>query len=417
LAEGRCRFVAVTVDHGLRPPEESGGDAAFVEAYCKTLPNVECVVRRLERGAVAECAKARGRGVEDAARFLRYQVFEEVAESSGAEFVCLAHTKNDNLETILFRFLQGSGGAAAGGIQKRRGRFVRPLLDVSREDIERYLTELGVAWRTDATNTDTAYMRNRVRHLLMPQLDEIFPGWQTAVLAGAEKAADDAACIAANIEDIANTEDAEVKEEVFFSAPRAVRRELVYRMCERLEVAGRFPYRLVSAFISGETDVVSTKELTIEKKGGQIRASKGKPTGSEGGFFAIIEKCGVYQFPFGNAVVSGEPVADGVALRCPTEPARGIPVNLPICVRSRLPDDAIQTADGIRQNLNALFTNYGIPLDVRDRLPVVETVGGVPEIRFVCGEVAGYRNWKAVNALPKDKTAHTGTDVAYISFY
>jgi tRNA(Ile)-lysidine synthetase-like protein len=79
-------------------------------------------------------------------------------------------------------------------------------------------------------------------------------------------------------------------------------------------------------------------------------------------------------------------------------------------VRSRLPDDAIQTADGIRQNVNALFTNYGIPLDVRDRLPVVETVGEAPEIRFVCGEIAGYRNWKAVNALPKD------AGKAYISF-
>jgi tRNA(Ile)-lysidine synthase len=282
LAEGRCRFVAVTVDHGLRPPEESGGDAAFVEALCKTLPNVECVVRRLERGAVAERAKMRARGVEDAARFLRYQVFEEVAESYDAEFVCLAHTKNDNLETILFRFLQGSGGAAAGGIQRRRGRFVRPLLDVSREDIEHYLQELGVAWRTDATNADTTYMRNRVRHLLMPQLDEIFPGWQTAVLAGAEKAADDAACIVQNsaVQCFARKKDAvEMSSGAFFAAPRAVRRELVYRMCEQMGVAGRFPYRLVSSFISGETDVISTKQLTIEKKDEKIRATKEKPIG------------------------------------------------------------------------------------------------------------------------------------------
>jgi tRNA(Ile)-lysidine synthetase-like protein len=79
-------------------------------------------------------------------------------------------------------------------------------------------------------------------------------------------------------------------------------------------------------------------------------------------------------------------------------------------VRSRLPDDTIQTADGIRQNLNALFTNYGVPLEVRDLLPVVETVGGMPEIRFVCGGVAGYRNWKAFNALPEN------AGMVYISF-
>jgi tRNA(Ile)-lysidine synthetase-like protein len=158
----------------------------------------------------------------------------------------------------------------------------------------------------------------------------------------------------------------------------------------------------VSQFISGETDVVSTKQLTIEKKDGQIRATKGKTAETESGFFAVVEKCGVYEFPFGNAVVSEKPLAYGV-------PVHGIPINLPVCVRSRLPDDVIQTADGIRQNVNTLFTNYGVPTEVRDWLPVVETVGGVPEIRFVCGEVAGCRNWKAVNDLPVGK--------AYISFY
>jgi hypothetical protein len=190
----------------------------------------------------------------------------------------------------------------------------------------------------------------------------------------------------------------EMSSGTFFAAPRAVRRELVYRMCERLGVVGRFPYRLVSTFISGKTNVISTKQLTIEKKDGVIRATNEKPAGNEGGFFAIIEKCGVYQFPFGNAVVSKKPLEDG------------IPIRLPVCVRSRLPDDAIQTADGIRQNLNALFTNYGVPAGVRDCLPVVETVGGVQEIRFVCGEIAGYRNWKAFNILPKSG------DAVYISF-
>jgi hypothetical protein len=89
--------------------------------------------------------------------------------------------------------------------------------------------------------------------------------------------------------------------------------------------------------------------------------------------------------------VSGEPVEGGV-------PVGGIQVRLPVCVRSRLPDDVIQTASGITQELNALFGASGVPGGLRDLLPVVETAGEPPEIRFVCGEVAGFRNWKAYNA-------------------
>ena len=178
------KIVCVTVDHSIRPEEESSGDAAFVQALCQKL-GVECFVKKIERGAAARLADQRGKGLEEAARFLRYQKFEEFAKESGAQYICLAHNQNDALETLLMRFLQGS--AAAYGIVPKRGIYLRPLLETSRPQIEEYLRSKKIEWRTDSSNQDNSYLRNKVRNLLIPFLDQNFEGWKKALLAGGEK--------------------------------------------------------------------------------------------------------------------------------------------------------------------------------------------------------------------------------------
>ncbi len=274
-------FLAVTVDHGIRPEPESFGDALFVEAYCKTLPRAACRIVRFPPDAVRNEAQARRRGREDAARALRYRAFEAAALESGASAVCLAHTKNDQSETLLLRFLQGS----AGGIPRARGIFVRPLLDISRNEIESYLAALSVGYRTDRTNSDTRYARNRVRHDLAPSLDRTFPGWQRAVLAGYEKTLD-------NLEAVRSLADrgagawseapadggraVQMTETAFFMQPRAVRRELLYGAFTRLGAVGRIPYRLVAEICDGEARRpfrVSSGTLEIERSEGRIRVT------------------------------------------------------------------------------------------------------------------------------------------------
>lgn len=119
-AESRSAFpkiVCVTVDHSIRPEAESSGDAAFVQGICASL-GVECAVKKIERGAAERLAAQRGKGLEEAARLLRYQIFEDFAKESGAQYICLAHNQNDALETLLMRFLQGS--AAAYGVAPKR---------------------------------------------------------------------------------------------------------------------------------------------------------------------------------------------------------------------------------------------------------------------------------------------------------
>ena len=177
-----CRLTAVTVNHNIRSAAESAADAHFVVDLCAHLePPIPCIIEELAVGEVARCAHERGRGIEDAARALRYQRLEKAAASVGADIIVTAHNKSDVYETLLMRLFQGGSTASLQAMQFRRGMYLRPLITVDRSDIESFLRQHGVPWREDATNTQNAYLRNRIRHFLVPALAETFGSWQSGL--------------------------------------------------------------------------------------------------------------------------------------------------------------------------------------------------------------------------------------------
>ena len=108
-----CRLTAVTVNHNIRSAEESAADSAFVAELCSRLePPVPCVIAEIPAGEVARYAKERNRGMEDAARTLRYRLFEETAASVGADYIVTAHNRSDVYETALMRLFQGGNTAS-----------------------------------------------------------------------------------------------------------------------------------------------------------------------------------------------------------------------------------------------------------------------------------------------------------------
>src|ERR1700676_1957665 len=122
------------------------------------------------RADVAGEARRNALNLEDAARRLRYQFFALVAAAQGLNRVAVAHTADDQAETVLAHLLRGTGLTGLAGIYPVAGLIVRPLLDLQREELREFLSDLGQPWREDATNQDTSRMRARIRHQLIPLL-------------------------------------------------------------------------------------------------------------------------------------------------------------------------------------------------------------------------------------------------------
>jgi tRNA(Ile)-lysidine synthase len=171
------------LDHALRP--DSADDAAFVTDAAAAM-RLPCAVRRTD---VAALARAEGRSIEDAGREARYRFLDEVAGSHG--WVATAHTADDAAETVLLNLLRGSGLTGARGIPERRGRIVRPLLDLRRAELRAALDAAEIAYRIDPSNADLAHLRNRVRHELMPVLERLSPAAVDALSRFSRLAADD----------------------------------------------------------------------------------------------------------------------------------------------------------------------------------------------------------------------------------
>src|ERR1035441_1467406 len=160
------RLVVLHLDHKLRG-EESHQDAAFVRDLAATLD----LPFEFEETDVAALCRETGENIEQAARAARLEFFRRVIQAETVDRVAAGHTRSDQAETVLFRFLRGSGTAGLAGIRPvTDDGIVRPLVEIDRPEIERYLRARGIAWRNDSTNASTAFARNRIRHELLPQL-------------------------------------------------------------------------------------------------------------------------------------------------------------------------------------------------------------------------------------------------------
>ena len=156
------RFRVLHLNHGLRG-QESAGDAEFVRGLAGAfgLPFVLCETNLSEVSG----------NLEEAARDARLVFFRDQIASGSVDRVATGHTRSDQAETVLFRFLRGSGTAGLAGIRPvTRTGLVRPLLAVGRDDVEKFLTDRGIPWREDATNRELRFARNRIRHELLPGL-------------------------------------------------------------------------------------------------------------------------------------------------------------------------------------------------------------------------------------------------------
>jgi tRNA(Ile)-lysidine synthase len=166
---GELTVVGVAhLNHGLRP------DAGRDEQFCRALADEIGVAFRSEIVDVRAQAEASRISIEDAGRRARYEFFERIADELNADTIATGHTKDDQAETFLLRLLRGAGPRGLAGIHPRVGRVVRPLLEISRDDLRAYLALRDQPFCEDVTNADVSISRNRVRHELLPLLRDRF---------------------------------------------------------------------------------------------------------------------------------------------------------------------------------------------------------------------------------------------------
>lgn len=163
-------LTAVHIDHKIRGAE-AGRDAAFAEEFCRKL-GVSFIQKSV---SVPELAKSEKISLETAGRLARYRCFHEICDEIGAQSVATAHNRNDQAETVLMRILRGAGISGLAGIRHvRPDGVIRPLLDVSRAEIEAYCLENDLHYCVDSTNLEDDCTRNKIRHLLLPMIEKEF---------------------------------------------------------------------------------------------------------------------------------------------------------------------------------------------------------------------------------------------------
>jgi len=172
--------VCAHYDHGIR--ETAKRDAAFVQKLAEEYG----VPFYLGEGNVPKYAKDESLSIETAARKCRYDFLYKIKEKINADFIATAHHKTDQVETVLLNIIRGSGTLGLTGMKNNNNGIIRPLLCVTREQINKYINENGLQYVHDETNDDVTYKRNSIRHELVPMLRTYNPNIDDAIVRLAE---------------------------------------------------------------------------------------------------------------------------------------------------------------------------------------------------------------------------------------
>jgi len=162
-------IVVAHINHMIRSVADS--ETKYVQDFCKRI-NVPCFVKKVN---VLEIAKNEKKGTEEVGRNERYAFFNEVLEKTNSNKIATAHNSNDRAETVILNLLRGSGISGLKGIEvNRQNKYIRPLIDASREEIEEYCKKNDLKPKYDETNQENIYSRNKVRNELIPYIKKEF---------------------------------------------------------------------------------------------------------------------------------------------------------------------------------------------------------------------------------------------------
>ena len=237
------RSAALYVNHGIRSGAELEREEA-INAHNASLLGIPLVIKRIPEGDIKRLAKEGNIGIEAAARELRYGILRSYACENGFDRILTAHHMDDQAETVIMRLLSSAPFYALGGIRRDDGMICRPLLDVPKEIIRRGVARLGLEVSEDSTNSDTGYLRNSIRHRIMPMISP-----ECRILLS--RIADNVAELRkkAVILDGGDGFFLEYNREEFLSLDRLSQELTIFAAAEKLGLHGRFSRKLAAEII------------------------------------------------------------------------------------------------------------------------------------------------------------------------
>ncbi|MBM7866432.1 tRNA lysidine(34) synthetase TilS [Heliobacterium gestii] len=395
-------------NHALRG-EESDGDEAFVAALTERLG----LPFYRERAPEGWWRREPGSKME-AARRLRYDFLQRAAHSARADRIALGHHADDQVETVLFHLLRGSGLRGLAGMPIRRGPYIRPLLSVRRRELERFLRTERQEWRHDASNDSTLYTRNRIRHELIPLLHSYNPRFAESVGRMSRLYVDDADYLddVSRQEMIRLTEQGGLDEQGLAALPMAIRRRVLRGFIEAAPgTASQAPgFEKTESILrrlserqgkSGPVDQVGG--CTLVSEAGRLRLYKDLPWKGD---FAVSHELPTPDAP-GQWQVIAMPEFGG-RMRIARwdrmedmEPAEADERQLclepsaltlgPLVVRSRRPGDCFYPAGGAgRKKVKDYLIDQKAPRSIRQKIPLLSAgeevlwiIGYRPDRRYL----------------------------------
>lgn len=399
----------IHVNHGLR-----GADSDDDQEFCRAFAGRLGLAFETHRADVAQLARTRHLSIEAAARLARYDWFPAAAERLGATVVATGHTADDQAETVLLRLVRGSGARGVSGIRIKRGMYVRPLLDCRRFALRAWLQERGEDWRDDASNDDAGVPRNRLRHQVMPLLEDLTPGAVTALARHAALAADDEAYLTAVAEEKGpgvisggNYARPRVSVDLLTAEAPAISRRIVRILAEQVAPGRTLSFRHIEAVRRlAATDKplgrLDLPGLLVEKTGSALRFAEAPTLTRDRSqpWMAWPERLlsfpGSVDLPEAGLTLEARTATAAPPLVSKTSGSaagrgqswqvsiRAASVTPSLIVRNRRPGDRFQPlgAPG-RRKLQDVLVDRKIPRTERDGLPIVTTLTG--EILWVAG--------------------------------
>jgi len=374
------KLIAAHLNHGLRG-DESDAD----EQFCRETVSRYAIPFESRLANVRKAAAELRLNLEDAGRRARIELLDEIREKYGAAAVVLAHHADDQAETVLMRLLRGAGITGLAGMAYRNQRgYVRPLLEISRPEIEQYLRASGLEWREDSSNSDTSFLRNRIRHQLLPLLEEYNPAIRSCLAATASVLGDDEALLgeltAEAFTGACRTEEGRIVCGVtaLRALKPALRRRVLRQVFMRLTgtLAGVSLCHIDSICGLIESDRPNSRmalpqKVTAVREYDRLVLLAGEP-GPESGFELPITGPGFYRLPLGGSIL----VESSGAAPFPTDSGTlcldTSKIPFPWLVRTFRPGDRM-TPFGMsgRKKVKDIFIDRKIPLSERKRIPLL----------------------------------------------